>query len=495
MNVKNIKKASVDKLNIRKRLAISNILMIIIPILVCCIVIFPSTGLVWNIAVNGTALGFADSESFYERAAGTAKMVEEYIVDGNGNKKMHNEKTLNKIMDSNYMYVCIYDGDRVIYENGSRDVQPPDSITAAAESLGNECTIVQGEYCLYAHKIKDDGNIYQMMLVAKTYAPSYTTLKVVVTILTIFLIIAVILSVYFTNRFLTKFVFRKIEKPLDMLEEGVAQLKNGNLDYQIDYDEDTEFRPVCNAFNEMAQRLKMSVDQTLRNEQSRKELMAGLSHDIRSPLTSIQAYVEGLLDGVADTPEMKNKYLLTIKTKAENISNMVSQMFTFSKMELEDYPVKLEKCDIKEELEKIVKPIREEYAQNGFDIETDIESCQLVADSQLLGRICQNVLSNSLKYDHNEKPKAKIYSENTDDKYILHLADNGDGVDEKALDKLFDVFYRSDPSRNAPEKGSGLGLAIVANAAKRMNAEVRAENAAEGGLDVIIAFSKENDDE
>ena len=112
------------------------------------------------------------------------------------------------------------------------------------------------------------------------------------------------------------------------------------------------FSLVCDAFNEMAVRLKESVEQTMKNEQSRKELLAGISHDIRSPLTSIQAYVEGLIDGIADTPEKRKKYLLTIKQKSESISNMVSQIFTFSKMELDDYPLNLVICNIKTELEK-----------------------------------------------------------------------------------------------------------------------------------------------
>ena len=171
---------------------------------------------------------------------------------------------------------------------------------------------------------------------AESYEPLSVTMKVSAVIIFLIFILTVILSVYFTNRFLTNFVFKKIEQPLELLEEGVAQIRDGNLNHRINYNDDTEFLPVCDAFNEMAVRLKESVEQTMKNEQSRKELLAGISHDIRSPLTSIQAYVEGLIDGIADTPEKRKKYLLTIKQKSESISNMVSQIFTFSKMELDD---------------------------------------------------------------------------------------------------------------------------------------------------------------
>ena len=490
MDFKKIKKVKEISLSIKKRLAISNLLMIVIPVAICAVIGAAGLSLIWNVIVNGTSLGFADSEEFYERAAGTAKIVERIIFDNDGKHKNHSEKKLTKIMQSNMMYVCIYDGDKVIYENGSSEVTVPQDISDAASKLENECTIVHGEHCLYAHKILRDGKTYQLFLTAKTYEPSYTTMKVCIVILIIILVAAVILSVYFTNRFLIKFIFKKIEKPLDILEKGVAEVKNGNLDYRIDYNEKTEFLPVCNAFNEMTSRLKISVEQTLKNEQARKELMAGISHDIRSPLTSIQAYVEGLIDGIADTPEKQRKYLMTIKTKSENISNMVSQIFTYSKMELDDYPVELRDSDIKEDLVEIIQPVKSEYEQKGLLIKLNVQSEILSLDSQLLNRICINIISNSLKYNHNKNAEINIYSEVGDDKYSLHFADNGDGVDDDALEKLFDVFYRSDPSRNDPAKGSGLGLAIVANAVRRLNGNVRAENVKTGGLDIIIEFSR-----
>lgn len=134
--------------------------------------------------------------------------------------------------------------------------------------------------------------------------------SVIVILLTIFL------SILLTNRFLIRFVFRKIERPLDILTKGVHEIRDGNLDYRIHYDGNDEFLPVCEDFNEMAERLKTSVCQIQRQERSRKELVAGISHDIRSPLTSITAYVEGLLDGIARTPEAQRQYLETIRAKA-----------------------------------------------------------------------------------------------------------------------------------------------------------------------------------
>ena len=172
---------------------------------------------------------------------------------------------------------------------------------------------------------------------------------------------------------------------------------------------------------------------------------------------------------------------------------MVSQIFTFSKMELDDYPLNLVICNIKTELEKIIRPLTDEYAQNGLIINLNAESCDILLDADLLSRICNNLLSNSLKYNHNHEPEINIYSETDDASYILHFADNGQGVDKQSMDKLFDVFFRSDLSRNHPDKGSGLGLAIVANAAAKMNASASARNASNNGLDIMIKFPKESE--
>lgn len=488
-------KPAYKNFNIKKRLMISNILMIAIPVLISAVIGGAGLMLIWNAAVNGTVLGFESSEDFYDRASGTAKIAEEIILDDSEKSREHNENKLDYILKSNMISITVYEDNEAFYKKGNDSLSVPDSIFDAAESLGNECTIVQGEYCLYAHNFNDDGHNYKMLLAAKTYEPSYTALKVCIAVLVLILAATVILSVYFTNRFLTNFVFRKIEEPLEALEYGVAQIRDGNLNYRINYSEKTEFLPVCEAFNEMAVRLKNSVDTALKNEQSQKELLAGISHDIRSPLTSIQAYVEGLLDGVADTHEKQKKYLLTVKRKSESISNMVSQIFVFSKMQLDDYPTELVMTDIKTELEKIIQPLKDEYSQKGLQINTNIQSAELPLDSQLLNRICLNIVSNSLKYNNAPNPELDIYSETIHDGYILHFADNGPGADEQSLDKLFDIFYRSDPARNDPEKGSGLGLAIVSGAAKRMNASVKARNVPGGGLDIIIAFSKEDSNE
>ena len=151
-----------------------------------------------------------------------------------------------------------------------------------------------------------------------------------------------------TNHFLSRFVFRRIERPLAVLSDGVHQISAGNLDHRIVYGEDDEFRRVCDDFNGMAAHLQASIEQVQKNERNRKELLTGISHDLRSPLTSIKAYVEGLQDGVAATPEARRAYLDVVKQKTDDIIGMVSQLFLYSKMDMGNYPFTPERLDIGE---------------------------------------------------------------------------------------------------------------------------------------------------
>ncbi len=246
------------------------------------------------------------------------------------------------------------------------------------------------------------------------------------------------------------------------MAEGVRQIRDGNLTHRIDYDGQDEFEPVCEDFNEMAQRLRASVERTQKEEESRKELLASISHDIRSPLTSIRAYVEGLLDGVADTKEKQGTYLSTIQKKTMEIDQMVRKLFLFSKMELGEYPYAPERQNAVAEIADFVAASREEYGQRGLEITLGLmpDQAWIEADPTYFRSILTNLLDNSAKYKDKERGKVCISGQISGRELRLYVDDDGPGVPEEALPKLFDVFYRNDPSRKNPNQGSGLGLAI-----------------------------------
>ena len=300
-----------------------------------------------------------------------------------------------------------------------------------------------------------------------------------------------VLSIVFTNRFLTRFMFRRVEEPLELLTDGVSHVSEGRLDYTIQYDRTDEFKPVCEAFNDMARRLLVSAEQSAAEEQSRRELFAGISHDLRSPLTSVRAYTEALLDGVAKTPEDTRRYLNKIRLHEAEIEHMVEALFLYTKMELKDYPVHLQTLDLRQELARICE---EKLSDAHLIIDlSDVMPLSVTADPFLLERIVLNLLDNSRKYRRGEIAHVRISATPEDGGFLLSVADDGIGVAEELLPRLFDPFYRTDPARNNPAGGSGLGLAIVREAVKHLGGRVWAENVPGGGLDVKIYLQEGKD--
>ena len=291
-----------------------------------------------------------------------------------------------------------------------------------------------------------------------------------------------------TNRFLSKFVFKRIEHPLAVLSDGVHQISAGNLEHRIVYSETDEFRQVCDDFNHMAEHLQASIEEVQKNERNRKELLSGISHDLRSPLTSIKAFVEGLQDGVAATPEARQAYLEVVRKKTDDIISMVSQLFLYSKMDMGNYPISPERLDIGKELSDFVAASREEYSASGLAIETaELPTGRYIyADPVQLRSVFSNILSNSAKYKNKAMAAAAISCEPQDGMIRMQFEDDGPGVPGDTLPKLFEAFYRGDPSRNNPNQGSGLGLAITQKAVERMNGKIYAQNTEQGGLRIVV---------
>jgi signal transduction histidine kinase len=279
---------------------------------------------------------------------------------------------------------------------------------------------------------------------------------------------------------------KSIIKPLEPLSEGVRQIHNNNLAYRIDYKNDDEFRPICEAFNEMAARLETSNAQKQKDTENRKALIAGISHDLRTPLTAIKGYLEGMETGVAATREMRQQYFTIIKNKTKDMEHIIQQLFMFCKLDMDEFPLTLRRTDIGEALADMTEEAANEYAARGLEIhlaETP-RSLSVSADPLLLRNVIFNILENSVKYKTQEKGAMHIRCEVINSSILLRFADNGPGVQPEALENLFDVFYRADPSRNT--KGSGLGLAISAKIIERMGGSVYAQLPEEGGLAIII---------
>lgn len=237
-------------------------------------------------------------------------------------------------------------------------------------------------------------------------------------------ILALLAAIGFTNLYLTKHLFRHIQKQLDILVSGVKRIQEGNLDAPIGYVVPDEFKPACDAVDEMAARLKTSLEAQSRQQQ-KQELIAGMSHDLKSPLTSICAYTEGLLNGVAKDEQTQARYLQTIYAKETELETLVNRLFSFAKLDLSEAPAKPEALEISGTFAEIAAGFEAE----GLD---DLPDETVMADRELLSRCMSNLLDNSRKYGASH---VVISADISGDTVSISVSDDGPGVEASQLER------------------------------------------------------------
>ena len=254
---------------------------------------------------------------------------------------------------------------------------------------------------------------------------------------------------------------RSFIAPLNRLKNAVAQIRDNNLDFELIVKGNDEFTELSRSFEEMRIRLKNSRIEKELAESERSTMMASICHDLKTPITSLLGYAEGILDGVADTPEKVTDYIRVIQKKALSMQELTNDLSLLSKLETAQLELEKKRTDIG----ALAREIASEYADAvpGIEIEYEIHGvliCDL--DRERFGRVMINLLENSVKYKQPEHaaPKLKIVAVEADGNALLTLTDNGIGISDDDLPHIFKSFYRADASRSMI-KGSGLGLSIV----------------------------------
>lgn len=309
-----------------------------------------------------------------------------------------------------------------------------------------------------------------------------------VEIYTLLILVCAVIAIFISSVFISTKTSHSITKPLDLLRKGSQEIKNGNLDYKIYYrGKGDEFENVCSDFDDMRLRLKRSVQMQMDAERQRKQLYAGISHDLRTPLTAIKGYVEGLRDGVASTPEMREKYLRTIYQKACDMDNLVDRLLLFTRLDSGKFPFKFEDVCFQKYLNGFLAQRREDYRALGLELEFEdhLSGDEIVRmDIQEFNRVLSNILDNSVKYKSDASGVSRVAARTDGERLLLSLHDNGRGVDQADLDDIFTDFFRTDRARKNTGSGSGLGLAICRHIITAHGGRIHAES--ENGLKIII---------
>ena len=274
-------------------------------------------------------------------------------------------------------------------------------------------------------------------------------------------IIIIILVV--TAAILMLWIYAGISVPLNKLRNATHKIAEGNLNFTMEVTGEDEISDLCRDFEEMRKRLLESTEQKLEYDQESKELISNISHDLKTPLTAIKGYVEGIMDGVADTPEKMDRYIRTIYNKTNDMDRLINELNFYSKIEANRIPYTFSKINVKNYFEDCVEEMGIELESKGFafsyknEVEDDVE---VIADAEQIKRVINNIISNSVKYMDKSDPKIDIRVKDVGDFVQIEIEDNGRGIGTKELPNIFERFYRADASRHSAG-GSGIGLSIV----------------------------------
>ncbi|MCR4909093.1 MAG: HAMP domain-containing histidine kinase [Lachnospiraceae bacterium] len=309
------------------------------------------------------------------------------------------------------------------------------------------------------------------------------------------LALIILMILILTWFFLVSWVYRTVITPIKNLSEATRKIADGTLDFTIDVPENRtdEIADLCGNFESMRKRLEDTAHLKLEEENENRTLISNISHDLKTPVTSIKGYAEGIIDGVADTPEKMNKYVRTIYTKAEELDGLINELTFYAGIDTNKIPYDFAKIDITEYFNDCVDEIRLDLNSKGIELNYSVElppGICIIADPVQIKKVINNIIGNSIKYMDKEHGIVSIRLKDADAFVIVEIRDNGKGIAAKDLPYIFDRFYRSDASRSSSKGGSGIGLSIVKKIVEDHGGRVWAESGTGNGTAMIIEFRK-----
>ena len=276
--------------------------------------------------------------------------------------------------------------------------------------------------------------------------------------------IAMFLILLFTGIMLTRWINKGVIHPINELNVAMRKIKEGNFDYVLPTDEKGEIGDLYCNYEDMRLRLKESLEENEISEKQNRELISNISHDLKTPITAIKGYVEGIMDGVADTPEKMDKYIRTVYNKANDMERLINELTYYSRIDNNRIPYNFHRINVAEYFGDCVEEVGMDLEQRNIQLNYfDHASSDtiVIADPEQMKKVINNIISNSIKYM--DKPNGVINIRILDEADSIHveIEDNGKGIAQKDLGKIFERFYRTDASRNSAQGGSGIGLSIV----------------------------------
>jgi len=285
------------------------------------------------------------------------------------------------------------------------------------------------------------------------------------------------------------FVVRSITDPLDELKNAVDQVRKGNLEHEVKYTTNDKIGKLSEAFEAMRMQLLEKENIREQYEANRRQMISSISHDLRTPVTAIQLHAEGIMDGVASSPEKQNKYLKSMSNNAKTIDRLLKELTLFSNLDAEQETFQFSSIDLHRFIDDLVEEWKYDYAKDNVDFNLVMDrnkSVLVKLDVIHFRRVLVNIVENSVKYVDIRPLKLKVSTEVHEGYYRIILLDNGPGVPSDQLETIFERFHRVDQARQSSVPGSGLGLSIARQIVLKHSGKIWADQSLEEGLSVCI---------
>lgn len=276
--------------------------------------------------------------------------------------------------------------------------------------------------------------------------------------------LAFVLILIFTSLLLTQWIKKGVFTPINQLNRAMQNIAEGNLEYRLASGEKGEIGELYRNYEDMRLRLKESTDEKFEHEKQNRELISNISHDLKTPITAIKGYVEGIMDGVADTPEKMDKYIKTIYNKAMDMDRLINELTIYSGIDNNRIPYNFHCINVADYFGDCVEEVGLDLESKNIELNYEnlvSPDTQVIADPEQLKRVINNIIGNSVKYLDKSHGIIDIRILDEVDSIRVEIEDNGKGIAAKDLPNIFERFYRTDASRNSAQGGSGIGLAIV----------------------------------
>lgn len=454
-------------MKLKTRLIISFCLILFLPIIMGYVLLGSFRMIQLNqmgsmYSINGNYEYFTNSIQLLNYYISMEVEQAENWVDDENLFDVDNLERLNEKANNNNCFIMMRKGDEILYDGGGGVITGKDLPSFGANT--SDVSVI-----VYL----SDTSTAILRQMDFTYDDVECTLFLVTTSdkvlpevkkLALDLILSIVIILILTAIILIGWTYQGVVPQLRYLVKCTEEIREGTLDKPIEYHGSNEITELARALEEMRKRLQADALEKIDNEQEQRALISNIAHDLKTPITAVKGYAEGILDGVASTPEKKEAYLRTIYNKANEMNSLINELSLYTKIDTNRIPYNFQRLKAKKYFMDCAEEIGIdlENQQVSFDfycyVDPDVE---IIGDPEQLERVIHNIVGNSVKYHGDEALRIQLRIKDVGDFVQVELEDNGMGIAAKDLPFIFDRMFRADASRNSKTGGSGIGLSIV----------------------------------